>query len=79
MTIEDCGFIGNTQTGALVGRDGGVDWLFLPRYDSGSCLAALVGDERHGRRRLAPAGAVSASIPRSSRAAGTTWRSSPDG
>ena len=79
MRTEDYGFIGDTQTGALVGRDGGVDWLCLPRYDSALCLAALVGDERHGRRRLAPAGAVSASIPRSSRAAGTTWRSSPEG
>ena len=58
MRIEDYGFIGDTQTGALVGRDGAVDWLCLPRYDSASCLAALVGDERHGRWRLAPAGAV---------------------
>jgi GH15 family glucan-1,4-alpha-glucosidase len=58
VRIEDYGFIGDTQTGALVGRDGAVDWLCLPRYDSASCCAALVGDDRHGRWRLAPAGAV---------------------
>ncbi len=64
MRIEDYGFVGDTQTGALVGRDGGVDWLCLPRYDSASCLAALVGDERHGRWRLAPAGEVTAAARR---------------
>jgi GH15 family glucan-1,4-alpha-glucosidase len=64
VRIEDYGFIGDTQTGALVGRDGGVDWLCLPRYDSASCFAALVGDERHGRWRLAPAGAVTTSSRR---------------
>ena len=58
MRIEDYGFIGDMQTGALVGRDGAVDWLCLPRFDSASCFAALVGDERHGSWRLAPAGAV---------------------
>ncbi len=64
MRIEDYGFIGDTQTGALVGRDGAIDWLCLPRYDSASCFAALVGDERHGRWRLAPAGAVRATSRR---------------
>jgi GH15 family glucan-1,4-alpha-glucosidase len=64
MRIEDYGFIGDTQTGALVGRDGGVDWLCLPRFDSGSCFAALVGEEQHGRWTLAPAGAVGASSRR---------------
>lgn len=58
MHIEDYGFIGDMQTGALVGRDGAVDWLCLPRFDAASCFAALVGDERHGRWRLAPAGAA---------------------
>jgi GH15 family glucan-1,4-alpha-glucosidase len=58
VRIEDYGFIGDMQTGALVGRDGAVDWLCLPRFDSASCFAALVGDERHGRWRLAPTGAV---------------------
>ena len=64
MRIEDYGFIGDTQTGALVGRDGAIDWLCLPRYDSASCFAALVGDDRHGRWRLAPAGAVRATSRR---------------
>jgi GH15 family glucan-1,4-alpha-glucosidase len=56
--IEDYGYIGDMQTGALVGRDGSVDWLCLPRFDSASCFAALVGDERHGCWRMAPAGEV---------------------
>src|SRR4051794_3665405 len=43
------------QTAALVGRDGGVDWLCMPRFDSASCFTALLGDERHGRWRLGPA------------------------
>jgi GH15 family glucan-1,4-alpha-glucosidase len=43
-------------TGALVGRDGSIDWLCMPRFDSASCLAALLGDEQHGRWFLAPAG-----------------------
>jgi GH15 family glucan-1,4-alpha-glucosidase len=58
MRIESYGFIGDLQSGALVGRDGSVDWLCLPRFDSASCFAALVGDHRHGCWRLAPAGAV---------------------
>jgi GH15 family glucan-1,4-alpha-glucosidase len=56
VRIEDYGLIGNMQTAALVGVDGAVDWLCLPRFDSASCLAAILGDERHGRWRVAPAG-----------------------
>jgi GH15 family glucan-1,4-alpha-glucosidase len=56
--IEDYGVVGDTHTAALVGRDGSVDWLCLPRFDSGACFAALLGDERHGRWLLAPAGGV---------------------
>ena len=55
--IEDYGFIGDLQTAALVGRDGSIDWLCLPRFDSAACFAALLGDEGNGRWRIAPAGA----------------------
>src|SRR3954468_15453493 len=55
MRLEDYGRIGDMQSAALVGRDGGVDWLCLPRFDSASCFAALLGDDRHGRWLLAPA------------------------
>ena len=54
MRIEDYGLIGDLQTAALVGRDGSIDWLCFPRFDSGACFAALLGDERNGRWRLAP-------------------------
>ena len=64
MRLEDYGFIGDTQTGALVGRNGAVEWLCLPRYDSASCFAALVGDERHGRWGLSPAGEIRGSARR---------------
>jgi GH15 family glucan-1,4-alpha-glucosidase len=55
--LEDYAVIGDTETAALVAKDGSIDWLCLPRFDSGSCLAALLGDEENGRWRLAPAGA----------------------
>ncbi len=55
MRIEDYGLIGDTQTAALVGIDGSIDWLCLPRFDSGACFAALLGDRSHGRWRLGPA------------------------
>ena len=58
MRIEDYGLISNLRTAALVGRDGSVDWLCLPRFDSDACFAALLGDERHGRWLVAPAGGV---------------------
>ncbi|GGQ24594.1 glycoside hydrolase family 15 protein [Streptomyces roseolilacinus] len=55
--IEDYALIGDLQTAALVGRDGSIDWLCLPRFDSGACFAALLGDEDNGHWRIAPAGA----------------------
>ncbi len=61
MRIEDYALIGDMQTAAIVGRDGSLDWLCLPRFDSASCFAALVGDARNGRWLLAPAGEVRAS------------------
>jgi GH15 family glucan-1,4-alpha-glucosidase len=61
MLLEDYGLIGDMQSAALVGRDGAIDWLCLPRFDSASCFTALLGDERHGRWLLTPAGEVRAS------------------
>ena len=56
--IEDYALIGDFHTAALVGRDGSIDWLCLPRFDSGACFAALLGTEEHGRWLLCPAGEV---------------------
>jgi GH15 family glucan-1,4-alpha-glucosidase len=56
MRIEDYAFIGDLQSAALVGKDGAVDWLCVPRFDSPSCFSALLGDAEHGRWRLGPAG-----------------------
>jgi GH15 family glucan-1,4-alpha-glucosidase len=50
--IEDYAFLSDTQTGALVSRDGCVDWLCLPRFDSGACFAALVGESKNGHWRF---------------------------
>src|SRR4030095_2945757 len=52
--IEDYALLGDTQTAALVGRNGSIDWLCLPRFDSPACFAALLGDDSHGRLPIAP-------------------------
>jgi GH15 family glucan-1,4-alpha-glucosidase len=58
LPIEQYALIGDTQTAGLVGADGSIDWLCFPRFDAGACFAALLGDERHGRWLIAPAGGV---------------------
>ena len=52
--IEDYALVGDLGTAALIGRDGAVDWLCVPRFDSAACFAALLGDGDNGTWRLAP-------------------------
>src|SRR5437016_6148609 len=56
--IEDYAFLSDTQTGALVSREGSVDWLCFPRFDSGACFAALLGDRKNGRWKFTPDGEI---------------------
>ena len=56
--IEDYGLIGDCETAALVGRDGSIDWLCWPGFDSDACFSALLGTNKHGRWLIAPAGEI---------------------
>ena len=73
MRIEDYALIGDLQTSALVGRNGSVDWLCLPRFDSASCFTALLGEEQHGRWLISPAGEVRSVSPATGRGR-WSWR-----
>jgi GH15 family glucan-1,4-alpha-glucosidase len=55
LRIEDYALIGDCHSAALVGRDGSIDWLCWPRFDSAACFAALLGEPKHGRWRISPA------------------------
>ena len=59
VLIEDYALVGDLHTAALISRDGSIDWLCLPRFDSEACFAALLGDERNGHWQIAPATGVS--------------------
>jgi len=61
LRIEDYGLIGDCETAALVGRDGSIDWLCWPAFDSDACFAAILGDARNGRWLIAPAAKVTKS------------------
>ena len=58
LRIEDYALISDCQTAALVGIDGSIDWLCVPRFDSGACFAALLGTPEHGRWLIAPQGEI---------------------
>jgi GH15 family glucan-1,4-alpha-glucosidase len=58
--IEDYALLGDCHSAALVSRDGSIDWLCMPRFDSGACFAALLGDANNGRWAITPRGGFTA-------------------
>jgi GH15 family glucan-1,4-alpha-glucosidase len=60
LPIEDYALIGNTRTAALVAKDGSIDWLCCPRFDSPACFAALLGKAQHGRWAITPTQPITA-------------------
>ncbi|MDB6140270.1 MAG: glycoside hydrolase family 15 protein [Verrucomicrobiaceae bacterium] len=56
MKIEDYGFLSDTECAALVGKDGSIDWLCMPRFDSPACFSKLLGKEENGFWKIAPSG-----------------------
>jgi GH15 family glucan-1,4-alpha-glucosidase len=70
--IEDYAIVGDMQSAALIGNDGSVDWMCLPRFDSAACFSALLGTPEHGSWRIAPAGTGTDGRATSRRYAGDT-------
>src|SRR4026209_1286464 len=58
LQIENYAIVGDTETAAVVGNNGSIDWLCLPHFDSAACFAALLGDDSNGRWKIAPANDV---------------------
>jgi GH15 family glucan-1,4-alpha-glucosidase len=58
LSLEDYALIGDCETAALVGRDSSIDWLCMPRFDSGACFTALLGTPAHGHWLLTPRGPI---------------------
>jgi GH15 family glucan-1,4-alpha-glucosidase len=56
--LEDYALIGDGETAALVAKDGSIDWLCWPRFDSDACFAALLGTPENGRWQIAPVAAI---------------------